>query len=74
MTTIKKIGRQNVKIHVGDHNPPHVHIVGGPVSLMVILTPFEIIGIGRNEASEALKWVKTNREYLLAKWEEINAQ
>ena len=73
MTTIKKIGRQNVKIFFGDHNPPHVYIVGGLVSLMVTLSNIKVIGIGANEATEALNWVKTNRTALLSEWEKINA-
>jgi hypothetical protein len=72
VTSIKKIGRQIIKIHIGDHNPPHVHVIGGSVSLMVVLSDLKVVGIGADEAKEALKWIKANRDELLAQWEKIN--
>ncbi|MBF0152439.1 MAG: DUF4160 domain-containing protein [Magnetococcales bacterium] len=72
MTTVKRVGRQNVKIFSGDHNPPHVHVVGGSVSLMVLLATMKVVGVGIEEAAEALAWIAANRGVLLSEWEKIH--
>lgn len=73
MGNIHKIGNQIIRIHDIDHEPPHVHILGGGVNVKVYLDDLRTKG-DTSEARNALEWIKENREMLINKWTTLHRQ
>lgn len=71
MTNITKIGNHIVLINMGDHNPPHVHITGAGVDVVVFLKTDKVLGNAK-EAKKAIKWVNKNKTKLLKIWKALN--
>lgn len=57
-----------------DHVPPHFHLLGPGWSAMIRIDTLAVIR-GRapaTELREALAWARANKQFLAAKWAELN--
>jgi hypothetical protein len=63
-----------VRIYFGDHNPPHVHVVGPDFEALVSISDLAILegAIPPKFSREALEWIAANKADLLRKWEETH--
>jgi hypothetical protein len=62
--------KYRIELREKDHLPPHVHLTGGGVDVMINLEIVEVVA-GRAPAAvlnEALAWVQANRVELLREW------
>lgn len=74
MGTLKRFGRIRVVMLVGDHAPPHVHILGPAGEVVVRLDNLEMLGTPAaiRDAVEPMAWIRNNLENLLSAWQEVN--
>lgn len=73
MATIARIGKWRVMMNPREreHNPPHVHLIGGGDRLVVYLDGgCEGSARAIREAAEAISWVEEHRGELKAMWGE----
>ncbi len=70
MGNIKKIGSFIILIGDPEHEPPHCHIIGGGVDVIVFLDDLSVIGQAKQirEAKKAIKWAEENRDRLMEIW------
>jgi hypothetical protein len=62
--------KYRIQLRERDHLPPHVHLTGGGVDVMISLETVEVM-VGHAPAlilKEALEWVRAHREQLLEEW------
>ncbi|UVJ42685.1 DUF4160 domain-containing protein [Pseudomonas sp. LS1212] len=62
--------KYRIELREKDHLPPHVHLTGGGVDVMISLEVVEVVA-GRAPAAvlnEALAWVQANQAELLKEW------
>ena len=62
--------KYRIQLRERDHLPPHVHLTGGGVDVMISLETVEVM-VGHAPAlilKEALEWVRVHREQLLEEW------
>lgn len=59
-------------VHTRDHNPPHVHAQYDRYEVLISLKDFSVIAgnIPSKNMNKAIKWVKSNKDYLLKHWNE----
>jgi hypothetical protein len=73
MPTILRVRGFEVRVFNHDHRPPHVHVYRGTVSIVIALSPVEIVRKQgrptRAEVRTALDIVATYRELCLAAFE-----
>lgn len=70
--TIKKRFRNKYRLEVRerDHNPAHVHLVGGNVDMIIDRITFETSGdCPRDIREEVVDYVKAYRKELLKEWD-----
>lgn len=75
MPIIKRFHNCQIRIYIGDHLPPHFHIVlnDGRDCLVEIETLAVLAGkLPRRAIAPALTWAADNRAALRAKWKEFN--
>ena len=62
--------KYRIELREKDHLPPHVHLTGGRVDVMISLETGEtMLGIAPAAVlKEALAWVQDNRIQLLDEW------
>lgn len=77
MPTVLRSGPYRVMIHTHDHEPANVHVRCGSGVAKISIHPdvalHRIDGtMTRKDASRAVELVRTHRELLLLKWEEIH--
>lgn len=76
MPTIIQIGAIKIKIHGGDHNPPHVHVEGPAEQNAVINLTDLVVTHNAGYSGKVLRAicaeVSKYRDHLLAEWSEIN--
>ncbi|MDQ7027097.1 MAG: DUF4160 domain-containing protein [Anaerolineae bacterium] len=73
-TIIYKDGYR-VTIFFNDHPPPHVHVTKDDGMARLGLNPVEMIdneGLSRKELKTAIQIVESNRDILIAKWNQIH--
>ncbi len=70
MPTLQRFPDCRVLMYIGDHPPPHVHIVKADGrDCIVEITTLVIIGkIASREVREALHWIEGQRAFLLSEW------
>lgn len=74
MPVIQRFANCLVRINPRDHAPPHFHIVmNDGREVWVRIDTVEIIHgkVAVREVAAVLDWAKSNREYLVAKFEEL---
>ncbi|MGA8138855.1 MAG: DUF4160 domain-containing protein [Pseudomonas gingeri] len=62
--------KYRIELREKDHLPPHVHLTGGGVDVLISLETAEAM-MGKAPATvlkEALTWVRDNRTELLEEW------
>lgn len=62
--------KYRIQLRERDHLPPHVHLTGGGVDVMISLETVEVMA-GHAPAlilKEALEWIRAHREQLLEEW------
>ncbi|RON60796.1 DUF4160 domain-containing protein [Pseudomonas fluorescens] len=62
--------KYSIQLREKDHPPPHVHLTGGGVDLMLSLETIEVI-VGKAPPliiNEALAWVAAHQAQLLEDW------
>lgn len=74
MPTIQRFGAVSIKMYADDHNPPHFHIAGPDVQVLVRIDDLQILagGARRGQMDEALAWADAHREALMRMWIELN--
>ncbi len=74
MGTLKRFGRIRVVMLVGDHAPPHVHILGQAGEVVVRLDNMEMLGTPTaiRDAVDPMAWIRSNLKNLLSSWQEVN--
>ncbi|MBC7962361.1 MAG: DUF4160 domain-containing protein [Steroidobacteraceae bacterium] len=70
MTTKQRFkNKYALQIRERDHNPPHVHLIGGSDDATISLETMECIGmIPADLKQEVLLWIKTNHNELMEEW------
>ena len=74
MPVIQRFANCLVRINPRDHAPPHFHVVmNDGREVWVRIDTVEIIHgkVAVREVAAVLDWAKSNREYLVAKFEEL---
>jgi hypothetical protein len=74
MPTLQRFSDCRVLIYLGDHPPPHVHVVksDGRDAIVEIETLRVIGKLASREMREALHWIATQKAYLLNEWTRYN--
>ena len=71
MGTLERFGKLRIAVF-RDHQPPHVHILGGDVNLVVYLEDLSVVGTGHREAAMALRWLAQNIDAVRKVFEDMN--
>lgn len=71
MATLMRFDNQRVIMYLGDHPPPHVHVLlRDGRDCTVDLSSFEIRGrVAEREIRESLVWIRTEQAFLLNQWQ-----
>jgi hypothetical protein len=75
MTTQHRFrGKYRLEIRERDHGPPHCHLVGGPIDVIIDLTTLSSEGAWpRGLRSEVMAWVEAHLEDLWREWNRWHA-
>lgn len=75
MPTLQRFADCRVLMYLGDHPPPHVHVVlRDGRDCIVEIESLSVVGkLAAREVREALKWVQSERSFLLSEWQRYNA-
>ncbi|MEQ9491815.1 MAG: DUF4160 domain-containing protein [Alphaproteobacteria bacterium] len=76
MPTIKDFGGFRLFMYFGDHNPPHIHIVGVDFEAKMRLSDQSLLAgtLSGKVERQAKDYVLSNLEDLMARWYEYNDQ
>ena len=76
MPTVKRFGSVKIKIYGGDHNPPHVHIIGTDFAALVAIADGEILSgtLAARNRTTILRWIANNRGALIEIWNRLTSQ
>lgn len=72
MTTKHRFQNNKYRLEVRerDHNPPHVHLFGGGIDVIIDLTTFATEGtLPKNLRNEVLTWIANNQDELFKEWQ-----
>ena len=74
MPTIEDFGNFKIYMYFGDHNPPHVHVVGPDFSAKIRIEDADIFvgDLPGKIAKQASAYVVTHKERLMTIWQEFN--
>lgn len=74
MPTLQKFPDCRVLMYIGDHPPPHVHVLksDGRDCIVEIETLLIVGKVASREIRDALKWIEGERQFLLNQWREYN--
>jgi hypothetical protein len=72
--TLQRFGAITVRMYADDHRPPHFHIVGPDLQVLVRIADLAVIAGAARHAriAEALAWAAANRGELERRWAELN--
>jgi hypothetical protein len=71
MTTKQRFRNNKFRLEIRerDHNPPHVHLVGGEYDVVIDLATLQSQGAWpKGLQDEVMAWIKANCESLLEEW------
>jgi len=76
MPTIKRFGSTRIRIYGGDHNPPHVHVIGPDFAAQVAIVDGEIFNgvLPAGKRRVVLRWIASNRDMLLETWDRLRVR
>jgi len=72
MTTLIRLhAKYRLELREKDHLPPHVHLTGAGVDVMIGLCPVAVLAgkAPRLVLKEALQWVSDHQQHLLNEWQ-----
>jgi hypothetical protein len=77
MPKVLVVGEFAVVIFTNDHPPPHVHVRKAGMLVKIALEPEVVLlrydkDLSASDLRKAVNIVKDNREFLLAKWNELH--
>jgi ACT domain-containing protein len=74
MPTLQRLTDCRILMYIGDHPPPHVHVLksDGRDCIVEIDTLLVIGKIASREIRDALNWIDSNRVFLLSEWQRYN--
>ena len=74
MPTLQRFPDCRVLMYLGDHPPPHVHVVrrDGRDCVVEIESLLVIGKLASREVRDALKWIEGQRLFLLSEWQRYN--
>jgi hypothetical protein len=74
MPKIEDFGEYVIRIYPGDHNPPHVHVIGPDFAAMVAIGNAEVIQgqLPTKVETKVLAWCQKNQARLTSEWEKYN--
>jgi hypothetical protein len=74
MPTLQRFSDCRVLMYLGDHPPPHVHVVlGNGRDCIVEIESLLVIGrLSRREIREALNWIQIEKIFLMNEWQRYN--
>ncbi|CAK0759588.1 conserved hypothetical protein [Gammaproteobacteria bacterium] len=71
MTTKKRFrNKYRLQLREKDHEPMHVHLVGGDVNAKIDLISLELVGgsVPSGVLHEVVTWLEENQENLIEEW------
>ena len=73
MPTLQRFGAICIRMYADDHRPPHFHIVGPGLQIMIRIDDLSVIAgtAPRRRIAAPLAWATANRDVLAAKWREL---
>ncbi len=77
MPLIKDFGSFKIRIHPGDHNPPHVHVVGPEFETLIKIADgnaFKGDVLPKPVAVKVEKFIAGQRDFLTAEWERASGR
>ena len=74
MPTVKRFSNCRITVYVGDHNPPHFHIVGVDFDVLVELATLQVIRGNSASGRQALEWAAANLDLIRLEWERLNGR
>jgi hypothetical protein len=74
MPTLQRFADGRVLMYLGDHPPPHVHVVlrDGRDAIVEIESLLVVGKLAARELSAALNWIAAERTFLLDEWQRYN--
>lgn len=74
MPTLKDFAGFRIMMHIGDHNPPHVHVIAGAGRATVTIREGTIIAgrVPPKVLRRARAWIAANRAASLLKWDKLH--
>jgi hypothetical protein len=72
--TLKRFARAAIRMYAGDHGEPHFHVETPEDRCAVSIRTLTVLAgrVPQRVLREALAWAATHRQFLLAKWKELN--
>ena len=76
MPTIKRFGSTRIVMYGGDHNPPHVHVIGTSFEAQVAIGSGEILNgtVPARVRQTVLRWIAQNDAMLTEIWRRLTIQ
>ncbi len=74
MPTIEDFGSFKIYMYFGDHNPPHIHVIGPDFSAKIRIDDADIFAgdLPGKIARQASNYVADHKDNLIALWQEYN--
>ena len=74
MPTLQRLADCRALMYAGDHSPPHVHVVlrDGRDCIVEIESLLVVGKLAAREVRDALKWIESERSFLLSEWQRYN--
>lgn len=74
MPTLHRFSDSRVLMYLGDHPPPHVHVVlrDGRDCIVEIESLLVIGKLAGREIRDALNWIEDEKTFLLTEWQRYN--
>jgi|TARA_R110002012_G_scaffold186478_3_gene353176 hypothetical protein len=74
MPTIEDFGSFKIYMYFGDHNPPHIHVIGSDFAAKIRISDAEIFTgqLPGKIGKQACNYVVTHKVRLMAIWQDYN--
>lgn len=75
MPTMQRLSDCRILMYVGDHPPPHVHVVlrDGRNAIVEIESLLVVGKLAGREIRDALIWIAARKAFLLTEWQRYNS-
>jgi hypothetical protein len=74
MPTLARFGAIYIRMYADDHRPPHFHIIGPKLQVLVRISDLTVIAgrARRSEIAAALAWARQQQAFLVHTWNVLN--